>query len=371
MNIHDANPWLTPGAQAWLNSHRDKQWTVLEFGSGGSTVYFAMYTHVVISVEHAPVYRDMVVAALDKRFLDNAKIYFVPSVKKSVGDVVVPSRYAGMEGYDFEKYVAAIDHYPDEFFDFCLVDGRARNHCIKHCIPKLKVGGWLMLDNSDRPEYDEGVALLAGWERDDFRGEWLTSIFRRPPMANDKIKIAPPASIVGPTEMFFLGGKVAHRFCELDLLERVMLAAGIKNVLEIGTGSGVLTTLFGIHAMLRGGRMMTVEKSRVLNKGRANLLEMLSVNVYCDDCFCERIRNAARAFLDVVGKPTLVYCDGGDKPKELATFAPECGIGDIIGVHDWGVELDWKDVPDVIKTHFEPLLDAEKDCRQMFWQRVT
>ncbi|HLI94422.1 MAG TPA: hypothetical protein VKU83_12450, partial [Puia sp.] len=49
----------------------------------------------------------------------------------------------------------AIDVYPDSHFDVIIVDGRARPSCIKHALPKLKPGGWLLVDNSDRSYYLE------------------------------------------------------------------------------------------------------------------------------------------------------------------------------------------------------------------------
>ena len=47
-------------------------------------------------------------------------------------------------------YVHIAHKYPDQFFDFALVDGRLRHLCIKVVIPKLRVGGMLILDNAER-----------------------------------------------------------------------------------------------------------------------------------------------------------------------------------------------------------------------------
>ena len=40
------------------------------------------------------------------------------------------------------------------------------------------------------------------------------------------------------------------------------------------------------------------------------------------------------------GKQTFLYCDDGDKPKEVNTYARYLNKGDAIGVHDWGEEID-------------------------------
>jgi hypothetical protein len=57
------------------------------------------------------------------------------------------------EGYNFIKYVTAIDQYPDAHFDIVVVDGRARPACMRHAITKVKKSGLLVLDNSERRYY--------------------------------------------------------------------------------------------------------------------------------------------------------------------------------------------------------------------------
>lgn len=70
-----------------------------------------------------------------------------------------------------------------------FVDGRARNLCILHAAHKVRLGGYLMLDNSDRLEYQSGIDLLRKWERTDFFGPgmdgvggtvcWQTTVWRQ------------------------------------------------------------------------------------------------------------------------------------------------------------------------------------------------
>ena len=46
-----------------------------------------------------------------------------------------------------------IDQYPDEYFHIVVVDGRARPSCISHALKKVKKGGYLIVDNSERDYY--------------------------------------------------------------------------------------------------------------------------------------------------------------------------------------------------------------------------
>ena len=65
-----------------------------------------------------------------------------------------------INSFSFKKFVTTIDQYPDHYFDLVFVDGRARNSCIKHAIPKVKNGGYILLDDSDRKSYQKGKDYL-------------------------------------------------------------------------------------------------------------------------------------------------------------------------------------------------------------------
>lgn len=46
-------------------------------------------------------------------------------------------------------------------------------------------------------------------------------------------------------------------------------------------------------------------------------------------------------------EPCIVFCDGGNKPRELNTFADELtSTESILFVHDWGEEILLEDIPD-------------------------
>jgi hypothetical protein len=76
-------------------------------------------------------------------------------------------------GLSYEKYVKAIDSFPKNYFDIVLVDGRARNCCIKRAMAHVKEEGYLVVDNTDRRYYLEGFTELQDssiWEKSEFQG---------------------------------------------------------------------------------------------------------------------------------------------------------------------------------------------------------
>jgi hypothetical protein len=73
-------------------------------------------------------------------------------------------------GTTVHEYVQAIDVHPDHIFDLVLVDGRARTECIRHAIPKIKPGAYLMLDNSNNAAVSQIVRKLQSYPHIVFRG---------------------------------------------------------------------------------------------------------------------------------------------------------------------------------------------------------
>jgi hypothetical protein len=87
-----------------------------------------------------------------------------------------------------EDFATTITAFPDESFDLVLVDGRdERVGCIESAAPKLRHGGLLVLDESDRPAYRCVDRVLGDWPRRAFIGlkpcplaASETAIYRRP-----------------------------------------------------------------------------------------------------------------------------------------------------------------------------------------------
>ena len=97
------------------------------------------------------------------------------------------SREEEYEERQFEKYVKSIEAYADGTFDVVSIDGRARSSCVLQSYKKVRSGGLLLLDDSDREYYQGGTEKLDDWKRFDFFGPrpfarrfGRTSIWRRP-----------------------------------------------------------------------------------------------------------------------------------------------------------------------------------------------
>ena len=91
-----------------------------------------------------------------------------------------------------ERFVPELESLPDASFDLVVIDfleapGAQRPDAVRAAMPKVRPGGYLLLDDSDRPAYAGVFELLSGWRLKRFVGVkdgWPqaveTAIFRRP-----------------------------------------------------------------------------------------------------------------------------------------------------------------------------------------------
>lgn len=167
--VHDGVPWLPFELTEWIDNHVSENTRMFEYGSGGSTIHLAQRVKNLITVEHNPAWHSMLSAELEKRHLTHIQ-YLLREPRPGTPERPVEcwdnygDEYPNM---DFKTYVESIDEQPDRSFDIVLVDGRARKFCIEHAIPKIRPGGYLLLDNSSTREYLDFVAPLEKYPRFD------------------------------------------------------------------------------------------------------------------------------------------------------------------------------------------------------------
>jgi hypothetical protein len=65
------------------------------------------------------------------------------------------------------------------------------------------------------------------------------------------------------------------------------------------------------------------------------------------DIFDQRTVGWVDTWIHISDGPALIYCDNGDKPKELEWYAPTLRKGDVIAAHDFGNEYSESELPDL------------------------
>jgi hypothetical protein len=143
-------PWLPFSLIDALERQLQTNSKVLEFGGGGSTLWFAERVSEVITIEHDPEWYRQISAAVEG----------VPSCS-----VLFRSSEA-----DYAEYVDAVHGFADSEFGVALVDGRQRVRCFEAAMPKVCSGGWIVLDDSSRERYQPAFDLARDWTRMTFEG---------------------------------------------------------------------------------------------------------------------------------------------------------------------------------------------------------
>jgi hypothetical protein len=176
--VQNELPWITFPAIRFLESSLTKDMVVYEYGSGGSTLFFAKRVKQVYSVEHNEDWFLIISTAIKEKGHSNWSGRLIEPVhdaeclgKSSSNSNAYVSGSPDFKGYSFKSYVESIDDFPNEYFDLILIDGRARPSCFRHAIPKVRTGGYIMWDNTERSYYLEEIPSLPGeWLRSDFPG---------------------------------------------------------------------------------------------------------------------------------------------------------------------------------------------------------
>jgi SAM-dependent methyltransferase len=192
--IADQKPWVTYPAIEYLEERLKPEHRVFEWGSGGSTLFFANRAAEVISVEHERAWHTAVAAKLaESGFEANVQSILVEPGRAPSPDWRFSSGAAGLTDRSFEDYVRQIERYEDEAFDLVIVDGRARMGCLEAALCRVAPGGAVMLDNANYPRYTDRLAALRanglrGWKEVRLAGPgpysktpcWETIVWERP-----------------------------------------------------------------------------------------------------------------------------------------------------------------------------------------------
>ena len=159
-SVVDKMPWMAFEVIDYLKTITRKDMSVFEYGSGGSTLFWASRVRELVSVEHDRKWFDKMKTELAEQGLTNVK--YILSEADTEPDFVskniaVPADYISSDpsfkGKSFKNYATQIDSYANNYFDIVIVDGRARPSCIQHAKDKVKINGFLIVDNTERKHY--------------------------------------------------------------------------------------------------------------------------------------------------------------------------------------------------------------------------
>lgn len=140
----EAIPWYTYPATEFLSQLDFTDKTIFEYGCGNSTLFWGRRARRVVSVEHEREWCEYV-----KR--------------------TVPANCEVIFANEPVDYITAIERF-NELYDVIVLDGQSRLRCAREAISRLRVGGFIILDNSDWFTASSEILRGAGLIEIDFYG---------------------------------------------------------------------------------------------------------------------------------------------------------------------------------------------------------
>ena len=156
MPLDSGIPWISFAAIDFLEGYLKPHMHVFEYGSGGSTLFFAKRVADVVSVEDKKEWHDTVQARLASKEIRNVSLMLTPLDARSDGESLLQSEY--------------VNALPNRSFDVYMIDGQdgprhqVRPVCFRHIEERIQPGAIIVVDDSWRYEGLRTANRAKKWE---------------------------------------------------------------------------------------------------------------------------------------------------------------------------------------------------------------
>lgn len=156
----------------------------------------------------------------------------------------------------------------------------------------------------------------------------------------------------------FAGIPCAQYWCDFLLWEAVLNTnPQLRGIVELGTWQGGFSLYLAAQARARGLSFATFDAT----PPDREIIGFIRLDIY-------RSPEGVGHVLSEFG-PVALFCDGGNKPRELGMFPPMCAEGSIFLVHDWGTETPPESVPDFLEELYGDYCDEIGSVTRVFKMR--
>lgn len=156
----------------------------------------------------------------------------------------------------------------------------------------------------------------------------------------------------------FGGVEMSQTWNDLALWEEFLNRSRPSSVVELGTFKGGMAVFLSLQGVSRGFSVTTIDNGA--HGAPVELLQKLGATVLSWDLLSEQTVELMRELLISLPKPTVLFCDNGNKPLEWQRFVPLLTEGDYAAVHDWGSEFHEEN----LKPAPTPFLNQEAESIQ-------
>jgi len=141
--------------------------------------------------------------------------------------------------------------------------------------------------------------------------------------------------------------------------------------IELGTFNGGLTLI--LHEEFGNSLEISSfdKKNYISPKDKELLFNNQNVTFFEEDLLIRENKRLVTLLKEFSGTRKILYCDNGNKETEINFYAKYLDSGDLLGCHDYFVQLDPLNIKETIK-NFEPFnWDQWEDSRlfSRFWRK--
>lgn len=143
-------PWYVFEAIEFLKNNLNKNHIIFEFGCGASTLFFASKVKKVVSLESNSRWFEIITSSLknsgdfllEKNYFSNAncEIFLIEDA---------------LNQDEYQNFAQNYSQKNNIKFDFLIVDSLKRFECVKNSFEAVKNDGYLILDDSERSNYQK------------------------------------------------------------------------------------------------------------------------------------------------------------------------------------------------------------------------
>jgi hypothetical protein len=178
-----------------------------------------------------------------------------------------------------------------------------------------------------------------------------------------------PVESLGPASMHgerpdggwraYAGTAIERKWSDIFTIDVFLARERPLVIIELGTGSGAFSCYLATYAHLNGASFHTFDSHhKTAPTKRANyralqLVRKIGGRSYRRDIFTPESKTFIQSLIRQ-DRSVFLYCDNGDKAREVRTFAEDLKPGDFIGVHDYGFEVHERDLVSLVGASLEP-----------------
>lgn len=128
-NHYQSKVWMSALERDLIRSYLNRSHTMLEYGSGYSTLYFAQFVASYYSIEHDRRWYTTLSKMIRRSSSLSSKIKQYKLVSVEPGYKGWPGGFEEGNREQFDAYIKAVHSFSISTFDRVLIDGRARSEC--------------------------------------------------------------------------------------------------------------------------------------------------------------------------------------------------------------------------------------------------